>query len=164
MVGVLWILGYSQGRPTAAFFSWQTAHGTVHWPRFVIADSFTSRQTSMVAEITDSDKKTDRPQQPKACGTGQGGCCQCQQVIKDLSCGQQADQTVPIKEVLLVFFLPLVCAAAAVIWAVHSWPALAGHPGYLALAALAVAVGALAVARVITNTRTNRSEANQTQK
>ena len=148
----------------ARFFSWQTAHRTVHWPNFVIADLFTSTQTSMVAEITDSDKKPDRPQQPKACGTGQGGCCQCQQVIKDLSCGHGSNQTVSIKEVLLVFFLPLVCAAAAVTWAVRSWPALAEHPGYLALTALAVAVGALAVARVITNTRTNRSEANQTQK
>ena len=78
--------------------------------------------------------------------------------------GHEKADAVPIKEVLLVFFLPLLCAAALVIWAVRSWPALARRPGYLALAALAVVVGALVVARIVTYKRINQAEADQIHK
>ena len=67
-----------------------------------------------------------------------------------MSCGQGSGKRVGIGEVLLVFFLPLVCAAGVVIWAVHSWSGLAEHPGYLALTALAAVCGALILAKVLT--------------
>ena len=118
----------------------------------------------MVAELTKSHNEPGQPDQRKACSAGQGGCGHCREVVRQLSCGHGPSHAVPIKEVLLVFLLPLVCAAAVVILVVHCWPTLAGHPGYLALAALVVACGALAMARTLIRKNNHRAEANQTQK
>jgi len=104
------------------------------------------------------------PAQQNGCSTNKGGCCQCQQVIKEMSCGQGSSKTAGIGEVLLVFFLPLACAAGVVIWAVHSWSGLAEHPGYLALTALAVVCGALTLAKVLTRRAIHQAKDEQEEK
>ena len=107
----------------------------------------------MLADISNN---TDSPAEPASSvqllssASAEGSCCNCREVSKQLSQRQGPREPVPIGQVLLVFFLPLGCAAALVIWAVRSSSFLAVHPGYLALAALAVAGGALGLAKLLT--------------
>ncbi len=82
-------------------------------------------------------------------GTEQPGCGSCRDICQKLSSGHDSQEPLAIRQVLLVFFLPLACAAGLVIGVVRALPGLAVHPGYLALAALAVAVGAIALAGVV---------------
>ena len=92
--------------------------------------------------------KLDRPEQQKRCPSigSHGGCGHCSEAM------DQANHDGPLKlgQVLLVFFLPLICAAALVIGAVSYFSKLAEHPGYLALLALVVACLAIVLARIIT--------------
>ena len=113
----------------------------------------------MAAKVSNNDE-LGRQGQQDSCGASEGGCCQCQQVIKEMSCGQGSSEKVSIGEVLLVFFLPLVCAAGVVIWAVQAWPGLAEHPGYLALTALAVVCVALTLAKVMTSRTIHQAKDN----
>ena len=108
----------------------------------------------MAAEATENQSELGKA----TCGAGEGGCCQCQQVIRQLNCEQGASERVPIKEVLLVFFVPLICAAGVVIWAVRSWPGLAARPWYLALTALGTACGAIIIAKVLTGKKAEDSK------
>ncbi len=93
----------------------------------------------------------DRPDQgvcPSA--TVQGSCGHCAKAMEQLNQGSASDQPLPLGQVLLVFFLPLICAASLVITAVHCLPKLAEHPGYLALSALGVACSAMVLAGIFT--------------
>ena len=113
--------------------------------------------------LADISKNTDSSAEPASsvqlpssasanCGpaSGEGSCCRCRELSRQLRLRHGPRDAVPIGQVLLVFFLPLGCAAALVIWAVHSLSFLAVHPGYLALAALAVAAAALGLANLLT--------------
>lgn len=82
-------------------------------------------------------------------GAEQAGCGSCRDICHKLSNGHDAQEPLAIGQVLCVFFLPLACAAGLVIGVIRALPSLAGHPGYLALAALAVATGAIALAGVV---------------
>ena len=82
--------------------------------------------------------------------TQQGSCQHCAEVMEQLNHSPTSYQPLPLGQVLLGFFLPLICAAALVITAVRSLPKLAEHPGYLALSALGVACLALALGRIFT--------------
>ena len=82
-------------------------------------------------------------------GAERAGCGSCRDVCHKLSDSHDAQEPLAIGQVLGVFFLPLACAAGLVIGAIRTLPFLAGHPGYLALAALAVAAGAIALAGVV---------------
>ena len=92
--------------------------------------------------------KLDRPEQQKRCPSigSHGGCGHCSGAM------DEANHEEPLKlgQVLLVFFLPLICAVTLVIGAVSYFPRLAEHPGYLALSALAVASSAIFLARIFT--------------
>ena len=81
-----------------------------------------------------------------------------------MGCKQGPNEAAGIKEALLVFLLPLVCAAGMVIWAVRFWSGLAEHPGYLALAALGAVCVALALAKVVTGKSIGQTKDNQTEK
>ena len=82
--------------------------------------------------------------------TVQGSCGHCASAMERLNQGPDSNKPLPLGQVLLVFFLPLACAAAMVITAVRFLPKLAEHPGYLALSALAVACSAIVLARIFT--------------
>ncbi len=97
-------------------------------------------------------------------GREESSCWGCREISKKIGPRQGSSESVPIGQVLLVFFLPLVCAAAVVIWAVHSWPVMAEHPGYLALTALGVVCGALILAKVLTRGKIRQAKNNQTEK
>ena len=81
-----------------------------------------------------------------------------------MSCGQGLSETAGIGEVLLVFLLPLVCAAAVVIWVVHCWSGLAEHPGYLALTALGAVCGALILVKLLTRREIRQAKDEQREK
>ena len=85
-----------------------------------------------------------------SCGAGgsQVSCGNCGKRIEQLTNGPDRSGPLPIAKVLMVFFLPLAAAAAVVIWALRSFSALAEHPGYVALTALAVAVIVLILVRL----------------
>ena len=87
----------------------------------------------------------DRSEQEGGCPS-HGGCGHCSGAM------DQANHDEPLKlgQVLLVFFLPLICAAVLVIAAVSYLSTLAEHPGYLALSALGVACLAIVLARIFT--------------
>ena len=114
----------------------------------------------MLADISKNTDSTAEPspsvQLPSSASAGcspassEASCCRCRELNRQLSLRQGPCEPIPIGQVLLVFFLPLGCAAALVIWAVRSSSFLAVHPGYLALAALAVAGGALGLAKLLT--------------
>ena len=76
-----------------------------------------------------------------------GGCGHCSQAM------DQANDDEPLKlgQVLLVFFLPLACAATLVIAAISWFSTLAEHPGYLALSALGIACLALVSVKIISS-------------
>ena len=85
--------------------------------------------------------------QTHACASaGAQGSCGC--------CGKASEhaseEPLPLGQVLLVFFLPLVCAITLVISAIRFLPSLAAHPGYLALSALGVACLAVILAKIVT--------------
>jgi len=80
----------------------------------------------------------------------QGSCGHCAKAMEQLNQGPDSNQPLPLGQVLLVFFLPLACAAAMVITAVSFLPKLAEHPGYLALSALGVACSAMLLAGIFT--------------
>ncbi len=80
----------------------------------------------------------------------QGSCGHCAKAMEQLNQGPDANKPLPLGQVLLVFFLPLACAAAMVITAVRFLPKLAEHPGYLVLSALGVACSAILLARIFT--------------
>ena len=105
-----------------------------------------------------------RPAQTPACSSQESSCCGCRQISKQLSCQEGPSEPAPIGQVLLVFFLPLACAAAVVIWAVHSWSSLAEHPGYLALAALVATCVALILAKAMTRREIHQAKDEQTEK
>ncbi len=81
----------------------------------------------------------------------QGSCGHCAKAMEQLNQGPTANQPLPLGQVLLVFFLPLVCAAAMVITAIRFLPKLAEHPGYLVLSALGVACLAVVLAKIFTH-------------
>ncbi len=97
---------------------------------------------------TDELDRSDQGVCPSA--TVQGSCGHCAKAMEQLNQGSASDKPLPLGQVLLVFFLPLICAAALVITAVRSVPKLAEHPGYLALSALGVACSAILLARIFT--------------
>ena len=70
--------------------------------------------------------------------------------MKQLNQGSASDEPLPLGQVLLVFFLPLFCAAALVIAAVNYLPKLAEHPGLLVLSALGVACLAVVLGKIFT--------------
>lgn len=78
-------------------------------------------------------------------GGAKEGCGHCG--TADVESG---GERVRIGQVLLVFFLPLVCAVALVIVALRYLPGLAEHPGYLVLSALGVGTIAIVVGRIVT--------------
>jgi len=94
------------------------------------------------------DSFSNAPGCPSA--TQHGSCRHCAEVMEQLNHRPVSYQPLPLGQVLLVFFLPLICAASLVITAVRSLPKLAEHPGYLALSALGVACSAILLARIFT--------------
>ena len=101
-------------------------------------------------EVLETDE-LDRPDQvvcPSA--TVQGSCGHCAKAMEQLNQGSESDEPLPLGQVLLVFFLPLLCAAVLVIAAVSCISKLAEHPGYLALSALGVACLAVVLAKIFT--------------
>ena len=82
--------------------------------------------------------------------TQQGSCRHCAEVMEQLNQDHTSYQPLPLGQLLLVFFLPLICAAALVITAIRCLPKLAEHPGYLALSALGVACSAMLLAGIFT--------------
>ena len=97
---------------------------------------------------TDELDRTDQGVCPSA--TVQGSCGHCAKAMEQLNQGSASDEPLPLGQVLLVFFLPLLCAASLVITAVRCLPKLAEHPGYLALSALGVACSAMVLAGIFT--------------
>lgn len=91
--------------------------------------------------------KFDRQEQG-GCGSAgsPGGCGHCSKAMDQAN----HDQPLKLGQVLLVFFLPLVCAVALVIGTVSYLPTLAEHPGYLALSALGVACLTLVLVKIFT--------------
>ena len=81
-----------------------------------------------------------------------------------MGCGQGSSESLPIGQVLLVFFLPLVCAAGVVIWVVKSWSGLAEHPGYLALTGLAAVCVVLTLVKLLTRRETRQAKDEQIEK
>ena len=92
--------------------------------------------------------KLDRPAQQKGCPSigSHGGCGHCSGAMDETN----HEEPLKLGQVLLVFFLPLICAAALVIAAASYFSRLAEHPGYLALLALVIACLAIVLARIIT--------------
>ena len=89
-------------------------------------------------------------------GAGSNGACEhCQ--TETVASGRER---VRIGQVMLVFFLPLVCAVALVIVAVRYLPGLAEHPGYLVLSALGAGALAVVLGSVLTRDSRGPSEDN----
>lgn len=104
----------------------------------------------MISKKTPAGLAQPASAKPEGCSPGleKSGCCSCREICQQLSSPNASESPLALGQVLLVFFLPLACAAILVILAVRYLPGLAEHPGYLALAALAVAVGAIVLAKV----------------
>ncbi|NIA07050.1 MAG: hypothetical protein GWP14_05355 [Actinobacteria bacterium] len=121
----------------------------------------------MVADLTqhhDGPSEPARTAQTPACNSQESSCCGCRQISKQLSGPRGPSEPAPIGQVLLVFFLPLACAAAVVIWAVRSSAFLAGQPWLLVLTALGVACGAIALAKVLTKKSYRQAKDEQREK
>ena len=89
------------------------------------------------------------------CASAGGGssCQHCAKAMEQLNGNRDSYQPLPLGRVLLVFFLPLICAASLVIISIRCLPKLAEHPGYLALSALGVVCAVLLFAGIFTRPR-----------